>query len=129
MAAYSSLLRGASRVLVVDRHPDRLGLAQKIGAIAIDDSQAPAVDQVLELTDGEGVDKGLECVGYQAHDSEGDEDPTMTMNELVRSVRATGALGKLCAGARAGLIAGFAHVTDLEEETDGRPRATDLPRK
>ena len=28
MAAYSAVLKGASKVMVVDRHPDRLGLAE-----------------------------------------------------------------------------------------------------
>jgi glutathione-independent formaldehyde dehydrogenase len=93
MAAYSSLIRGASQVMVVDRHPDRLALVEKIGAIPIDDSETSPVDQVLDLTDGEGADKGCECVGYQAHDPQGVEHPNMTMNEIVRSVRATGAMG------------------------------------
>lgn len=93
LAAYSASLRGASKIMVVDRHKDRLELAASIGAIPIDDSREPAVDQVLELTDGEGADKGCECVGYQAHDPAGKEHPNMTMNNLVKSVRATGKLG------------------------------------
>src|SRR5882724_3325234 len=93
MAAYSAQLKGASQVMVVDRHPDRLRLAEKIGAVAIDDSDGDHVDQVLELTQGEGADKGCECVGYQAHDPRGHEHPNMTMNDLVKSVRATGVLG------------------------------------
>jgi glutathione-independent formaldehyde dehydrogenase len=39
MAAYSATLRGASKVMVVDRHPDRLRLAESIGALTIDDSR------------------------------------------------------------------------------------------
>jgi threonine dehydrogenase-like Zn-dependent dehydrogenase len=93
MAAYSAILRGASKVMVVDRLRDRLDLAESIGAIAIDDSSDSAVEQVLELTNGEGADKGCECVGYQAHDPKGHEHPAMTMNSLIRSVRPTGALG------------------------------------
>ena len=93
LAAYSAQLRGASQVMVVDRLPDRLALAKKIGCIAIDDSVASPVDQVLELTRGEGADKGCECVGYQAHDPQGHEHPVMTLNSLVKSVRATGAIG------------------------------------
>ncbi len=93
MAAYCAQLKGASQVMVVDRHPDRLRLAEKIGAVAIDDSDGDHVDQVLELTQGEGADKGCECVGYQAHDPHGHEHPNMTMNDLVKSVRATGVLG------------------------------------
>ena len=34
MAAYSATIKGASKVMVVDRHPDRLRLAESIGAIA-----------------------------------------------------------------------------------------------
>ncbi|MFC5831418.1 glutathione-independent formaldehyde dehydrogenase [Nonomuraea insulae] len=93
MAAYSAMIRGASQVMVVDRHPDRLRLAEQIGAIAIDDSKGSPVDQVLEHTRGEGADRGCECVGYQAHDPQGVEHPEMTMNDLVKSVRPTGGIG------------------------------------
>jgi len=93
MAAYSAILKGASEVMVVDCHPDRLRLAEKIGAIPIDYSKGDPVEQILELTDGEGADKGCECVGWQAHDPQGNEHPNLTMNNLVKSVRATGAIG------------------------------------
>jgi threonine dehydrogenase-like Zn-dependent dehydrogenase len=93
MAAYSAYIKGAAKVLVVDRLPDRLGLAEAIGAIPIDDSKASAVDQILELTEGQGAHRGCECVGYQAHDPEGHEQPNLTMNNLVRSVRPTGGIG------------------------------------
>jgi threonine dehydrogenase-like Zn-dependent dehydrogenase len=93
MAAYSALIQGASDVMVIDRKPDRLHLAEKIGATPIDDTQGDPVEQVLQLTDGEGADKGCECVGYQAHDPAGNERPAMTMNNLVKSVRATGSIG------------------------------------
>lgn len=93
MAAYSANLRGASKVMVVDHQRDRLALAEQIGAIGIDQSAGDPVERVLELTGGEGADKGCECVGWQAHDPQGEEHPNMTMNQLVASVRATGAIG------------------------------------
>lgn len=93
MAAYSAMIRGASKVMVVDRLPDRLALAEQIGAIPIDDTRQSPVQQVKELTEGRGADKGCECVGYQAHDSQGDEHPSMTMDNLIQSVAPTGALG------------------------------------
>lgn len=93
MAAHSAMIKGASKVMVVDRHPDRLRLAEEIGAIAIDDSKQSPVDQVLELTHGEGADRGCECVGYQCHDPAGHEVPNLTMNALVKSVRPTGGIG------------------------------------
>ncbi|MGQ0697676.1 MAG: zinc-binding dehydrogenase, partial [Panacagrimonas sp.] len=93
MAAYSAHIQGASQIMVVDRHPDRLALAGKVGAIAIDDSKFSAVDQVMDLTKGEGADRGCECVGYHAHDPQGREVPNQVMNDLVKCVRATGSLG------------------------------------
>jgi threonine dehydrogenase-like Zn-dependent dehydrogenase len=93
MAAYSAMIKGASKVMVIDRHRDRLRLAKKIGAIPINDSKDSPVDQVLEHTGGEGADRGCECVGYQAHDPQGVEHPAMTMNDLVKSVRPTGGIG------------------------------------
>lgn len=93
MAAYSAILKGASQVIVVDRHPDRLKLAEQIGAVTIDYSKVPVVDRVMELTCGQGADRGCECVGYQAEDATGREKPSLTMNNLVRSVKATGGIG------------------------------------
>lgn len=93
MAAYSAMIKGASQVFVVDRHRDRLRLAEEIGAIPIDDSEGSPAEQILQLTDGEGADCGCECVGYQCHDPGGHEVPNMTMNELVKTVRPTGGIG------------------------------------
>jgi threonine dehydrogenase-like Zn-dependent dehydrogenase len=93
MAAHSAMIKGASQVIIVDRHPDRLRLAQEIGALAVDDSDGNHVAKILDLTNGEGADCGCECVGYQCHDPAGHEVPNMTMNDLVKSVRPTGALG------------------------------------
>lgn len=95
MAAYSAIIKGAGKVMVVDRHPDRLRLAESIGAIAIDDSQTDPIEAVLDETMGRGADRGCECVGYQAHDPHGSEDQSMTLNNLVKSVRFTGGIGSV----------------------------------
>lgn len=93
MAAHSAIIKGASKVMVVDNHKDRLKLAEEFGAIAIDFSKAPAIDQILELIDGKGADRGCECVGYQCCDKHGVEHSNITMNELVMAVKATGSIG------------------------------------
>jgi len=93
MAALSAITKGASKVMVVDRHPDRLRLAQEIGAMPIDDSRVNPVETVMQETNGLGADRGAECVGYQAHDPQGHENNSMTLNELVESVRFTGGIG------------------------------------
>ncbi|WP_243040472.1 glutathione-independent formaldehyde dehydrogenase [Dyella sedimenti] len=92
LAAHSAFLRGASRVFVVDTHKDRLAIAEKLGAIAIDDTGQDGADQVVEQTGG-GADRGCECVGYQCFHGEGHEVPNLTMNNLVTAVRATGSIG------------------------------------
>jgi glutathione-independent formaldehyde dehydrogenase len=92
MAALSADLKGASKIMVVDSHPDRLALAEKLGAIPINDEDGGAVERVLELTGGEGADRGCEAVGYQCS-CQGREVPNLTMNNLVKSVRATGGIG------------------------------------
>jgi len=51
------------------------------------------VQQVLDATGGEGADKGVEAVGYQAHDHQGAEKPGITINDFVQAVRPTGRIG------------------------------------
>jgi glutathione-independent formaldehyde dehydrogenase len=93
MATMSAFIKGASQVFVVDTHKDRLALAEKMGAIAIDDTEGEGVQRVLDLTDGKGADRGCECVGYQCCDKHGKEVPNLTMNNLVQTVKATGGIG------------------------------------
>ncbi|RSN17091.1 aldehyde dehydrogenase [Streptomyces sp. WAC 01325] len=93
MAAYSAVLRGASRVWVADHQHDRLRKAEEIGAIAIDTTSEDPAEVVKEATLGLGADNGCECVGYQAHDPSGQEDAALTLNGLIDSVRFTGSLG------------------------------------
>jgi glutathione-independent formaldehyde dehydrogenase len=93
MATISAGIKGANKIMVVDNHPDRLKLAEELGGIPIDFSKAPAVDQVMELTNGVGADRGCECVGYQCCDKHGHEHNNITMNELVKAVKFTGSIG------------------------------------
>jgi glutathione-independent formaldehyde dehydrogenase len=93
MAAYSAVLRGAAEVMVVDHQPDRLRIAEKIGAQPIDTRMGDPVEQILEATGGHGADKACECVGWQAHEPQGEEHPELTLNNAVRAVRATGEIG------------------------------------
>ncbi|GMA86615.1 aldehyde dehydrogenase [Angustibacter aerolatus] len=75
MAAHSAMIRGATEVFVVDQQADRLRLADSIGAHPIDFSQGDPVEQAMEATKGAGADRGVEAVGYQAHDHSGQEHP------------------------------------------------------
>lgn len=93
MAAHSAVIRGAAEVYVVDKERDRLALAEKIGAIPIDLGEADPVEQITAATGGQGVDRGVEAVGYQAHDHSGQEHPELVLDNLVKVVRSTGGIG------------------------------------
>lgn len=93
MAAYSAELRGASRVFVVDRVPERLAAAKKIGCIPIDFSKGDAVDQIIELNGGM-VDRSVDAVGYQAVSNDGsNEVPNIVLENMIKVTRACGGLG------------------------------------
>jgi len=92
LAALSANLRGASRVFVVDKQPDRLRLAKQFDAEPIDLADGDPVEQILEANRGP-VDRGVEAVGYQAHDVSGAEHPALVLDNLVAAVRSTGGIG------------------------------------
>ena len=64
-----------------------------MGAIAIDDTEGDGVERIMELTGGNGADRGCECVGYQCCNMHREEVPNLTMNNLVATVKATGRIG------------------------------------
>ncbi len=93
MAAHSAMIRGAAQVFVVDKQPDRLALANSIGATPVSIADGDPVEVIMDATDGFGVDCGVEAVGYQAHDAHGEEHPELVLDNLVHVVRATGNIG------------------------------------
>jgi threonine dehydrogenase-like Zn-dependent dehydrogenase len=64
MAAYSAILRGASKVYSVDYVPERLRLAETIGAIPINFRDADPVEQIRAL-EPNGVARSVDAVGYE----------------------------------------------------------------
>jgi threonine dehydrogenase-like Zn-dependent dehydrogenase len=63
-AVLASRRLGARRIIALSRNPARQALAQSFGATdVIADRGNAAVEAVLELTEGVGVDAALECVG------------------------------------------------------------------
>ncbi|MFE4599961.1 glutathione-independent formaldehyde dehydrogenase [Kitasatospora indigofera] len=93
MAAYSAMIRGAGRVWVADHRRDRLQVAEDLGAIAINTAEQDVAEVVKDATSGLGADNGCECVGYQAHDPQGQEDASLTLNGLIEAVRFCGDIG------------------------------------
>lgn len=69
MAAASARLLGAGRIIVIDRLPERLSLAQdKVGAETIDYTTVDSVvDTLREMTGGRGPDAVIDAVGMEGH--------------------------------------------------------------
>lgn len=94
MAAYSAILRGASKVFVVEQVKERLDAAKKIGCIPINFTESDPVEQVIQKNGGEMVDRAVDAVGYQAVDKSGNkEQPNVVLDQLIRVTRPTGGLG------------------------------------
>jgi alcohol dehydrogenase len=56
-------VHGARQVLALDREPDRLALAERVGALPIDVTRRNAQMAVHSLTEGRGADVVIEAVG------------------------------------------------------------------
>ncbi|MCH7737609.1 MAG: glutathione-independent formaldehyde dehydrogenase [Chloroflexi bacterium] len=100
MAAYSCMIRGAAEVYVIDHVIERLEKAEAIGAIPIDFDNGDPVQQIKDRRGGQGVDKGIDAVGYQAAmagspaaGGEQHEAPNIVLNQAIEVVNPTGALG------------------------------------
>jgi threonine dehydrogenase-like Zn-dependent dehydrogenase len=58
-------LMGAGRIIAVESRPERQALAKRFGADDIVDfSQGDPVDQIMDITGGEGVDAAIEAFGF-----------------------------------------------------------------
>ena len=65
-ATAGAKLKGATTIIVVDSVPERLEIAQQMGADhVIDYSKVDPVTEVMKITDGRGVDAAIEALGKQ----------------------------------------------------------------
>ena len=67
-AIRSALMLGASRVIAIDRFPERLELARRANAETIDyEEEDDIVECLKEMTGGQGPDCCIDAVGLEAH--------------------------------------------------------------
>ena len=99
-AGRSCLIRGAAEVYIIDHVQERLDKASEIECIPINFDTADPVQQIKEMRGGQGVDKGIDAVGYQAATAgssavggEQDEAPNIVLSQVIDVVNPTGALG------------------------------------
>lgn len=92
LAAYSALLRGASRVYSIDRVQSRLDLAASIGAIPINFADSDPVQQILAQEPG-GVRRSIEAVGFEAENVTGQIDSSITLRQALNLTAPRGGIG------------------------------------
>ncbi|KAI9927151.1 hypothetical protein ASPWEDRAFT_55409 [Aspergillus wentii DTO 134E9] len=114
MAAYSALLRGASRVYSVDQVPDRLALASSIGAVPISFNASDPVQQIL-AREPNGVTRAVDCVGFEAVNATGQREDGIIPRNLLAVTANQGGIG----------IPGV--YTGGENSTRGAPYADQIP--
>jgi len=65
-ATLGAKLKGASQIIVVDSVESRLQMSRKLGAdVVINTRTANAVDEIMRITGGRGVDVAIEALGKQ----------------------------------------------------------------
>jgi threonine dehydrogenase-like Zn-dependent dehydrogenase len=67
-AIVSANLLGASKVIAIDRVPERLRMAEeRAGAVPLNYEETSVLEELRELTGGRGPDHCIEAVGMEAH--------------------------------------------------------------
>lgn len=66
-ATAGAKLRGASTIIAVETVPERIEMSKRIGAdIVIDFNKVDPVEQIMQVTNGRGVDVAIEALGLQS---------------------------------------------------------------
>ncbi|MEN0036710.1 MAG: zinc-dependent alcohol dehydrogenase [Cellvibrio sp.] len=89
-AIASAKIMGAARVFAIDKHPDRLKMAQAQGAEIINFEQEDPVSTLQRLTRGIGVDRAIDAVGVDAehsHQHGGDQQTPETLERFEKEVK------------------------------------------
>lgn len=63
----SAMMMGARQVAVIDRVPERLAMAEALGAIPINFDEVKVLEILESLTNGKGPEKCIDAVGLEAH--------------------------------------------------------------
>lgn len=84
-AARSAQMLGAAHVIVIDRVPERLKMAEAAGCQVINYEQEDVLVALLEATGGRGPDHVIEAVGMEAHG----HGPGATLDKLQQNLKLT----------------------------------------
>jgi threonine dehydrogenase-like Zn-dependent dehydrogenase len=63
----SARVLGAERIIAIDRFPERLRLARRLGAETLNYEEIDVLDALKDMTGGRGPDACIDAVGMEAH--------------------------------------------------------------
>jgi threonine dehydrogenase-like Zn-dependent dehydrogenase len=92
LAAYSAILRGASRVYNIERVPSLLDLATFIGANPINFVESDLVEQILAQEPG-GVRRSVKVFGYEAEKATDQVESSITLRQAFNVIAPRGEIG------------------------------------
>lgn len=92
LAAYSALLRGASRVYSIDHVESRLERAESIGSIPINFVDSDPVAQLLEQEPG-GVVRSVDCVGMESINADLQAQEDIVIQQAIAATAFGGGVG------------------------------------
>jgi threonine dehydrogenase-like Zn-dependent dehydrogenase len=93
LAVLSARLRGAGRVIAVDRTEDRLAFAKRMHAETVNFDAEDPVQAIAELTGGIGVDRAVDAVGVDAKGPGGGGTGNQALRWAVQALAKAGSLG------------------------------------
>lgn len=65
-ATVGAKLKGATRIIAVEHVPERMQMAKRLGAdVVLDYASCDPVHEIMQITDGAGVDVAIEALGTQ----------------------------------------------------------------
>ncbi|KAM0200596.1 hypothetical protein ACHAPA_010738 [Fusarium lateritium] len=95
LAAHSAIIRGASKVYIIDYVQSRLDLAESIGAVPINFVKTDPVEEILRLEPSGGVLRSVDCVGAEAFNRDLDIEQDIIMRQMIAITRIGGGIGQV----------------------------------
>lgn len=113
LSAHSAMIRGASKVYVVDYLQSRLDLAASIGAVPINFVDTDPVEEILRYEPNGGVHRSVDCVGAEAFNNNLEIDQNIIISQMIAVTKASGGIGQV------GVTSAFA-------DSPGTPRGSTI---
>ena len=90
LGVLSAKAMGAERIIAIETVPERIAMARKAGATDIVDfAKEDVFERIKEISEGEGADVVIDCVGMEASPGHGQGGLVSAVKEKVMPVERT----------------------------------------